>query len=70
MFEKFLKNRFIRLQMKYDEEIREKCDHYHLYVNDCLKRLENENECSFYIKKFDKCVKDFDKQFRDYYNLK
>ena len=56
--------------MKYDEEIREKCDHYHLYVNDCLKRLENENECSFYIKKFDKCVKDFDKQFRDYYNLK
>jgi len=70
MFENLINNKLIRLQKKYDEEIREKCEHERLYLIDCMKRLENENECSFYIKRFDKCVKDFDKQFRDYYNLK
>ncbi len=68
-YEDFMIRRHKRLERKYDTEIREECDSFRIILNDCIKRVKNEQECSFNISKFDECVKNFDKKFRLYHRL-
>lgn len=64
MFEKFIEKRNQRLSEKYDEEIRNLCEHHRLDVIDCLKRLHKEEECKYVIDTFTTCIYTFDNKFK------
>ena len=51
-YEDFMIRRHKRLERKYDTEIREECDSFRIILDDCMKRVKNEQECSFNISKF------------------
>lgn len=70
MFEKFIEKRYQLLSTKYDEEIRDLCEHHRLDVVDCLKRLHKEQECKYVIDVFNKCIYQFDKNFKSQYRIK
>ena len=54
------------LSKTYDQEIRNKCEEKRLLLIDCLQEhFYDEFTCKILIKEFDKCVSDFDKDFRD-----
>ena len=55
---------------KYDREIVKKCNGCKSLVDECLYNNFNDTfVCSPIIKNFKKCVTDFDKQFREKYNI-
>ena len=68
-YEDFMMRRYKRLEKMYDMEIREECDSFKIILDDCMKRVKNEKECTFNISKFDECVKNFDKKFKLYHKL-
>ncbi len=63
MFEFYRKIKFEKLQKKYDEEIRKKCEKYRIDFLDCLKRLKI-TECNYNKNKFQDCIINFDKDFK------
>ena len=69
MFEFYRKIKFEKLQKKYDEEIRKKCEKHRIDLLDCLKRLKV-NECKYNNNKFQNCIINFDKDFRFKYDVK
>ncbi len=65
-----MNNYFKRLQLKYDREIKNKCEHLRLNLNECLKTQFDDNYvCKPYQDDFLKCISSFDKEFRNKYNV-
>ena len=61
--------KYRKLSKKYDEEIRETCDHFKKLLEDCMKRLEKIEECKYNYNNFLQCVKKFDEDFKFKHSL-
>ena len=66
----YMVNYLKSITRKYDREIVKKCNDCKSLVDECLYNNFNDTfVCSPIIKNFKKCVTDFDKQFREKYNI-
>ena len=61
---------FKKLQVKYDREIKNKCEHLRLNLSECLKiQFDDNYVCKPYQDEFLNCICSFDKDFRNKYNV-
>ena len=53
------------ISKSYDQEIRNKCEEKRLLLIDCLQEhFHDEFSCQILINEFNKCINDFDKDFK------